>query len=86
MERRHAPDAVDATGRLIADCYCPRCDHYSGGGLLPSVSAGNRDRERERDADRGFQPRHAGSHRPTTSVVKGALAVLRHMADRTGSA
>ena len=33
MERRHAPDAVDATGRLIADCYCPRCDHYSGGGL-----------------------------------------------------
>ena len=33
MERRHAPDAVDATGRLIADCYCPRCDHYSGGGI-----------------------------------------------------
>ena len=33
MERRHAPDALDATGRLIADCYCPRCDHYSGGGL-----------------------------------------------------
>ena len=33
MERRHAPDAVDTTGRLIADCYCPRCDHYSGGGL-----------------------------------------------------
>ena len=33
MERRHASDAVDATGRLIADCYCPRCDHYSGGGL-----------------------------------------------------
>ena len=33
MERRHAPDAVDATGKLIADCYCPRCDHFSGGGL-----------------------------------------------------
>ena len=33
MERRHAPDAVDATGRLIADFYCPRCDHYSGGGI-----------------------------------------------------
>ena len=33
MEGRHAPDAVDTTGRLIADCYCPRCDHYSGGGL-----------------------------------------------------
>ena len=33
MERRHASDAVDATGRLIADCYCPLGDHYSGGGL-----------------------------------------------------
>ncbi len=33
MERKHAPDAVDTTGRLIADCYCPRCDHYSGGGI-----------------------------------------------------
>ena len=32
-ERRHAPDAVDATGKLFADCYCPRCDHFSGGGL-----------------------------------------------------
>ena len=33
MERRHAPDARDATGKLIADCNCPRCDHFSGGGL-----------------------------------------------------
>lgn len=32
-ERKHAPDARDATGKLIADCYCPRCDHFSGGGL-----------------------------------------------------
>ena len=29
----HPPDARDATGRLISDYYCPRCDHYSGGGL-----------------------------------------------------
>ena len=33
MERRHAPDARNATGQLISECYCPRCDHYSGGGL-----------------------------------------------------
>ena len=33
MERRHAPDARDATGQLISECYCPRCDHFSGGGL-----------------------------------------------------
>ena len=33
MERQHAPDARDAIGKLIADCYCPRCDHYSGGGI-----------------------------------------------------
>ena len=33
MERRHAPDARDATGKLVADCYCPQCDHFSGGGL-----------------------------------------------------
>ena len=33
MERRHAPDARDVTGKLIADCYYPRCDHFSGGGL-----------------------------------------------------
>ena len=33
MERKHSPDARDATGKLIADCYCPRCDHFSGGGL-----------------------------------------------------
>ena len=33
MERRHPPDAVDATGKLIADCYCPRRDHYSGGDI-----------------------------------------------------
>ena len=32
-ERRHASDARDATGKLIADYYCPRCDHFSGGGL-----------------------------------------------------
>ena len=33
MERKHAPDARNATGQLISECYCPRCDHYSGGGL-----------------------------------------------------
>ena len=33
MERRHAPDARDGTGKLIADCYCPRCNHFSGGSL-----------------------------------------------------
>ncbi len=33
MERRHAPDARDATGKLLSECYCPRCDHVSGGGL-----------------------------------------------------
>ena len=33
MERRHASDARDATGQLISECYCPRCDHFSGGGL-----------------------------------------------------
>ena len=33
MERRHAPDARDATGKLVADCYCPQCDQFSGGGL-----------------------------------------------------
>ena len=32
-EQGHAPDAVDATGKLIADCYCPRCDHFSSGGI-----------------------------------------------------
>ena len=25
MERRHAPDARDATGKLIAACYCRAC-------------------------------------------------------------
>ena len=33
MERKHAPDARNATGQLISECYCPRCDHYSGGGI-----------------------------------------------------
>ena len=33
MERRHAPDARDATGQLVSERYCPRCDHFSGGGL-----------------------------------------------------
>ena len=33
MERRHAPDARDATGKLLSDCYCPRCGYVSGGGL-----------------------------------------------------
>ena len=32
-ELRHASDARDATGKLIADCYCPRCDRFSGDGL-----------------------------------------------------
>ena len=33
MERQHAPDARDAIGKLIAECYCPRCGHFSGGGI-----------------------------------------------------
>ena len=33
MERQHPPDAHDTTGRLISEYYCPRCDHYSGGGF-----------------------------------------------------
>ena len=56
MERRHAPDAVDATGRLIAGLLLPSVRPLLRRRPLPSVSAGNRDRERERDADRGFQP------------------------------
>ena len=71
MERRHAPDAVDATGRLIADCYCPRCEPLLRRWHLPNVSARNRDRGSKRGADRGFQHHRAGSHRPTTPAVKG---------------
>ncbi len=33
MERRHAPNERDATDQLISECYCPRCYHFSGGGL-----------------------------------------------------
>ena len=33
MERRHPPDAWNATSKLIADCYCPRWNHFSGGSL-----------------------------------------------------
>ena len=25
MERKHGEDARDATGKLISECYCPRC-------------------------------------------------------------
>ena len=63
-ERGHAPDAVDATGKLIADCYCPRCDHFSGGGLCrvcrrelaieeQEAAAGVTDVPRDRPSDYG---------------------------------
>ena len=33
MERKHSVDEGDATGKLVSECYCPRCDQYSGGGM-----------------------------------------------------
>ena len=32
-KRASDPDATDATGKLISECYCPRCAYFSGGGL-----------------------------------------------------
>ena len=40
------PECRDATGRRVADLYCPGCDNYSGGGLCrvcqQEIAAGHR--------------------------------------------
>lgn len=34
------PGARTAQGLLVRDLYCPRCDHYSGGGLCRVCASG----------------------------------------------
>ena len=33
MNPEHDDKTRDDTGKLISECYCPQCGHFSGGGI-----------------------------------------------------